>query len=107
MTRSESANPDAQPRPAAHTHVLHRHSHGVLPVAAFMQGYFADNCNWVERIVLLILAVAMFRPALVTDEIGLQREIIQGIALALWILMYLYQKRRKAGRGGGTAPAAA
>ncbi len=75
--------------------------------AAFMQGYFADSCNWPERIFLLLLAIAMFRPALVTDQIGGQREIIQAVALALWIAMYLYQRRRKAGRGDGAAPAAA
>jgi TRAP-type uncharacterized transport system fused permease subunit len=75
--------------------------------AAFMQGYFADNCNWIERIILLALAIAMFRPALITDEIGLQREIVQAIAAALWVLMYLYQKRRKKGRGEGAVAAAA
>ena len=75
--------------------------------AAFMQGYFADNCNWAERIFLLALAIAMFRSALITDQIGLQREIIQAVGLALWVAMYLYQKRRRAGRGDGSTPAAA
>ena len=75
--------------------------------AGFMQGYFADKCNWVERIILLALAIGMFRPALITDEIGVQREIVQGIGVAVWILMYLYQKRRLKGRGEGAATAAA
>ena len=39
--------------------------------AAFMQGYFADHCNWAERIFLLALAIGMFRPGLISDEIGL------------------------------------
>ena len=75
--------------------------------AAFMQGYFADNCNWIERIILLGLAIGMFRPALITDEIGLQREIVQGLGVVIWVLMYLYQKRRKKGRGEGAQPTAA
>ncbi len=75
--------------------------------ASFMQGYFADNCNWGERIFLLALAIAMFRPALITDEIGVPREAIQGAAAVLWILMYLYQKRRKKNRDGDGPVAAA
>lgn len=77
--------------------------------ASFLQGYFADNCNWGERIFLLLLALAMFRPALVTDQVGLAREIVQAIGIALWLAMYLYQKRRKArrdGDGGSVAAAA-
>jgi len=73
--------------------------------ASFMQGYFADDCNWAERIALLVLAIAMFRPALITDETGIPREAIQGVAAVLWILMYLYQKRRKKNRGGVAAAA--
>ena len=30
--------------------------------ASFMQGFFADDCNWFERILLLVLAILMFRP---------------------------------------------
>ena len=76
--------------------------------AAFMQGYFADKCNWAERIFLLLLALAMFRPALITNQIGLEREIIQGIGLALWAAMYFYQKRRKQKRDGdGDSPVVA
>ncbi len=73
--------------------------------AAFMQGFFADDCNWAERIFLLILAIAMFRPGLVADDIGTPRWIIQLVALALYFLMYLYQKRRRSGRDPG-APVA-
>jgi len=76
--------------------------------AAFMQGYFADKCNWAERIFLLLLALAMFRPALITNQIGLEREVIQGIGLALWAAMYFYQKRRKQKRDGdGDSPVVA
>ncbi len=63
--------------------------------ASFMQGYFADDCNWLERLILLALAILMFRPALISEDIGLAREVIQAVALALYILMYLYQKRRR------------
>ncbi|MBO6782583.1 MAG: TRAP transporter permease [Alphaproteobacteria bacterium] len=75
--------------------------------ASFMQGYFADDCNWAERIFLLALAVAMFRPALITDEIGIPREAIQAAGAVLWALMYLYQKRRKKNRDGGSPVASA
>jgi TRAP-type uncharacterized transport system fused permease subunit len=75
--------------------------------ASFLQGYFADDCNWAERIFLLVLALAMFRPALVTDQIGLAREIVQGIGIVLWLAMYFYQKRRKARRDGGGGSVAA
>jgi len=50
----------------------------------------------------------MFRPALITNQIGLEREIIQGIGLALWAAMYFYQKRRKQKRDGdGDSPVVA
>ena len=76
--------------------------------AAFMQGYFADHCNWAERIFLLALAIGMFRPGLISDEIGLQRQVIQGIGVALWAAMYFYQKRRKQKRDGdGSQPSVA
>jgi TRAP transporter 4TM/12TM fusion protein len=71
--------------------------------AAFMQGYFADDCNWPERIFLLVIAIVMFRPAMVTNQIGLQREIVQAIGLGLWAAMYFYQRRRKQNRDGGDA----
>ena len=63
--------------------------------AAFMQGFFADDCNWLERLVLLALSILMFRPSLVSDDIDLPRQLIQAVALALYALMYLYQKRRR------------
>ena len=76
--------------------------------AAFMQGYFADHCNWAERIFLLALAIGTFRPGLISDEIGLQRQVIQGIGVVLWAAIYFYQKRRKQKRDGdGSQPSVA
>jgi TRAP transporter 4TM/12TM fusion protein len=75
--------------------------------ASFMQGFFADDCNWPERLVLLALAILMFRPGLIADEIGLHRMVIQGVALALYLAMYLYQKRRRNQRRPETTAAPA
>ena len=63
--------------------------------ASFMQGFFADDCNWLERLDLLGLAILMFRPGLIAEDIGLHRMVIQGVALALYAAMYLYQRRRR------------
>jgi len=63
--------------------------------ASFMQGFFVDDCNWLERLVLLAVAVLMFRPALVADHVGLPREVIQAVALAVYAALYFYQKRRR------------
>lgn len=76
----------------------------IFAFASFMQGYFADDCNWPERLVLLDLSILMFRPALVADNIGIPREAIQAVALGIYIAMYFYQKRRRKRREPG-APA--
>lgn len=74
--------------------------------ASFMQGFAADQCNWGERILLLLLAIAMFRPALLGDEIGVARELVQLAALAIYGALYFYQGRRRRSRlaGVGTPP---
>lgn len=78
----------------------------IFAFASFMQGFFADDCNWPERIVLLAVSILMFRPALVVgDDGGIPRELIQAVALGIYIAMYFYQKRRRRQREPG-APAA-
>jgi len=63
--------------------------------ASFMQGFFADDCNWLERGLLLALSLLMFRPALVTDSVDVPRQLIQALALAAFAGLYLHQKRRR------------
>ena len=77
----------------------------IFAFASFMQGFFADDCNWLERIVLLAVSILMFRPALVADDIGIPRELIQAVALVIYFALYFYQKRRRKQREPG-APAA-
>jgi TRAP-type uncharacterized transport system fused permease subunit len=67
----------------------------IFAFASFMQGYFADDCNWLERLLLLAIAILIFRPALVAGDTGLPRELIQAVALALYFALYFYQKRRR------------
>jgi TRAP transporter 4TM/12TM fusion protein len=73
----------------------------IFAFASFMQGFFADDCNWIERLVLLVLAILMFRPALVVDDTGIPRIAIQAVAVALYVAMYFYQKRRRKLRDPG------
>jgi len=78
----------------------------IFAFASFMQGFFADNCNWPERILLLALSILMFRPALVVGDDGvIPREAVQAAALGIYIAMYFYQKRRRQRREPDT-PAA-
>ncbi len=79
----------------------------IFAFASFMQGYFADDCNWLERLLLLAIAILIFRPALVAGDIGLPRELIQAVAVAVYIALYFYQKRRRKQREPGTPAAQA
>ena len=62
--------------------------------AAFLQGYFATRCNWIERIVLLAVCIIIFRPAVVSDQIGLAREVIQGAGVIVYAGLYMMQRMR-------------
>ena len=75
--------------------------------ASFMQGYFADDCNWLERLVLLALAVVMFLPGIIVGDNDIARMLIQAVALVLYAGMYLYQKRRRKQREPDTTTAPA
>ena len=84
---------------------------GVSLVAMFafasaLQGYFADNCNWGERALLLVVCVSAFRPSLVTGLTGGARPMIQLAAVAVFAALYLYQRSRR-GAGGAARPAPA
>ena len=62
--------------------------------AAAMQGFFADHCVWVERILLLLICLILFRPTLVGDPLGVAREVVQALGAAVFIGLHLLQKRR-------------
>jgi TRAP transporter 4TM/12TM fusion protein len=66
--------------------------------AAGVQGQFADRCSWPERILLLGICVAAFRPGLVTDWVGGAREVVQVAAAVLFLGLYLLQRRRRSAR---------
>jgi len=63
--------------------------------ASFMQGYAGDHCSWFERILLLILAIFMFRPGIVEDLLPVTREIVQAVCLAAYGGFYFLQKTRR------------
>jgi len=70
--------------------------------ASAVQGYFADLCNWGERIFLGFLCVIMFRPGAFDDLVVLNRRMLQVIGAAAFIGLYIYQmKRRKKKEAGG------
>ncbi|MHA1564344.1 MAG: TRAP transporter permease [Alphaproteobacteria bacterium] len=70
----------------------------IFAFAASMQGLFADRCNWPERVLLMVIAILMFRPALLSDQIDVSRVAVQIVGLALMIGLYLFQKRRRGRR---------
>ncbi len=71
--------------------------------ASALQGYFADNCNWGERALLLLVCVSVFRPSLITDFTGGARPMIQLLAVAVFVGLYLYQRSRRNGRTAAAA----
>ncbi len=62
--------------------------------AAAIQGFFAERCGIIERLVLLGLCVLLFRPSFLAEPIDLPREAIQGLALIACALLYGQQRLR-------------
>ncbi|GAB6054065.1 TRAP transporter permease [Magnetospira thiophila] len=62
--------------------------------AAALQGFFADFCSLLERVVLGLLCLALLRPSLVADLIGMHREMTQAVGLLIFVGLYLYQRAR-------------
>jgi len=63
--------------------------------ASALQGFFADRCNIVERIFLILICLASFRPLIFTDLSGIPRIFVQLIAIILFGLLYIIQKKRR------------
>lgn len=74
----------------------------ILAFAAFLQGYFAERCHWTERILLALVCLLAFRPALFSDWLGVGRVGVQFAAALIFFSIYALQKRR--GRGGSNPP---
>ena len=70
----------------------------IFAFAAAMQGYFADQCSWPERALLMAIAILMFRPALLGDPIGVSRVLVQAVGLAAMVGLHFVQKRRRGRR---------
>ncbi len=67
----------------------------IFAFASALQGFFVDECNWGERGVLFAVCVAAFRPSLVTEFTGGARMLVQLAAVAIFVGLYLYQKKRR------------
>ena len=63
--------------------------------ASALQGFFADKCSVLERIFLVIICLASFRPLIFKDLTGIPREFVQLIAMILFGLLYTKQKKRR------------
>lgn len=68
----------------------------MLAFASALQGWLAAQCNWLERVGLLLLFIVMMRPAFVSDPLPwLTREMVQGIGLAGLAGIWLQQTARR------------
>ncbi len=67
--------------------------------AAAVQGFFAEHCGVIVRLVLLGLCLLLFLPSVVAEPLGIAREAIQAIALVVLALLYGFQRLR-----AGTLP---
>ena len=69
----------------------------IFAFASALQGFFADECTWPERGVLLVVCVVAFRPSLVIEFTGGSRIAVQLVAMVVFAALYFYQRNRRAG----------
>ena len=62
--------------------------------AAALQGFFADHCSAIERLVLVLVCAILFRPDAVADWTGLTAMIVQVTGLAVMAGLYALQRFR-------------
>jgi TRAP transporter 4TM/12TM fusion protein len=67
----------------------------MMAFAAMMQGFFADRCGWPERILLLVICVAAFRPDIIAGDTDPLRMTVQFGAWVVFAGLYLVQRRRR------------
>ena len=75
--------------------------------AAAIQGFFAERCSIIERLILLGLCILLFRPTIAAEPLDIPREALQAVALGGCALLYSQQRLRAGswrlpGRSGPT-----
>ena len=70
----------------------------MMAFAAAMQGFFADRCGWPERVLLMLVCIAAFRPDLIAGATDSLRMTVQFGAWVLFAGLYLMQRRRRGSR---------
>ncbi len=75
--------------------------------AAAIQGFFAERCSIIERLILLGLCILLFRPTIAAEPLDIPREALQAVALGGCALLYTQQRLRAGswrlpGRSGST-----
>jgi TRAP transporter 4TM/12TM fusion protein len=63
--------------------------------AAAIQGFFAERCSVIERIILFALCVPLFRPSVIAEPLDFPRELVQGLAIAFFAILYTTQRLRQ------------
>lgn len=61
--------------------------------ASLIQGYFATRCNALERLLLLVICILLFRPGLIEPYVPVGRETIQALCLLFYGALHVFQKR--------------
>ena len=67
----------------------------IFSFASALQGYFAEECTWAERGILLVVCIVSFRPSVVVDFAGGNRVLVQVLAMAVFAGLYFFQKKRR------------
>ena len=70
----------------------------MMAFAAAMQGFFKDRCGWPERLLLVVVCIAAFRPGLVAGDVDSLRMTVQFGAWVLFAGLYLVQRQRRGSR---------
>ena len=67
----------------------------IMAFAAAVQGFFGDRSSWPERILLMAICIAAFRPALFVGDADSLRMTVQFGACAIFSGLYLVQRKRR------------
>ncbi len=69
---------------------------GMFSFASAIQGYFIKHNNLIERLLFLIATPLFFVPNLLVEYLHFPNKYIcYGIGIAIWIVIYIWQKNRK------------
>jgi TRAP transporter 4TM/12TM fusion protein len=68
---------------------------GMFSFSSAIQGYFIKHTNIIERLLFLIATPLFFTPNLIVEYLGLPSEYLAyAIGLAIWVVIYFWQKNR-------------